>query len=173
MEVLEHVDNPAAFLRTCAKLVKVLLIMLHIVSHVNSPSLQPGGHLFLSTIARTPFSYISTILVAEGLLGLVSKGTHTHSKFIQPSEIVRFFHSAPASLSEPTGTPDALSAEGTKGLRWITRLHNGEPTRTEAEVRHMVFNPLSGTWTVLPRATILPRTMECNYLFWARKPPDQ
>src|SRR5262245_51703176 len=30
--------------------------------------LQPGGHLFLSTIARTPLSYILTILFAETIL---------------------------------------------------------------------------------------------------------
>ncbi|KDR80753.1 hypothetical protein GALMADRAFT_1357454 [Galerina marginata CBS 339.88] len=73
MEVLEHVDNPAAFLSTCAELLK------------------PGGHLFLSTISQTPLAYALTILLAEDVLRQVSKGTHTYSKFIKPSELVQFF----------------------------------------------------------------------------------
>ena len=49
MEVLEHVDHPAAFLDTCSRLLK------------------PNGHLFLSTMARTPLAYFLTIFMALGL----------------------------------------------------------------------------------------------------------
>lgn len=57
-----------------------------------------------------------------------------------------------------------------KDVPWITRLYNSVPTRTEAELRHMEFNPFTGMWTVLPRGLdVLPGT-ECNYLFWARRP---
>ncbi|KAH8107551.1 3-demethylubiquinone-9 3-methyltransferase [Phellopilus nigrolimitatus] len=96
MEVLEHVDNPAAFLRSCAELVK------------------PGGHLFLSTMARTPLAYFLTIFAAEKLLRFVEPGTHTYSKYVNPAELVDFFR-------KPV---DA------QGAPWISRVHGGVPAAT-------------------------------------------
>ncbi|KAF8492976.1 S-adenosyl-L-methionine-dependent methyltransferase [Russula emetica] len=63
-EVVEHVDSLAGLLRSCAELVK------------------PGGHLFLSTMARTPLSYLLSIVAAEkpltpGSLPWVSR-TYAH-----------------------------------------------------------------------------------------------
>ncbi|KAG6332379.1 hypothetical protein ID866_6711 [Astraeus odoratus] len=134
MEVIEHVDNPAAFLTTCAELVK------------------PGGHLFLSTIARTPLAYLLTIVAAEYLLRKVSVGTHTYSKFINPSELVSFFQNR---AQRP----------------WITRTYNGGlPARTEAEVRGLVYKPWSGDWVLMPRYATQWGAAECNYMFWVRKP---
>ena len=46
-EVVEHVENQANFIRDCLKLVK------------------PTGHMFVSTIAKTPESYIMTIVLGE------------------------------------------------------------------------------------------------------------
>lgn len=108
-------------------------------------------------------SYFSTIFLAEDVLQLVSKGTHHYSKFIKPSELLDFFHRSPSD-SPPAQVPSAA------GLPWIPRLYNGVPTRREAEIRHMLYNPLRGSWSVLPRAAIIPPGLECNYLFWARKP---
>ncbi|KAK2462709.1 hypothetical protein APHAL10511_005227 [Amanita phalloides] len=143
MEVIEHVDNPASFLETCAELVK------------------PGGHLFLSTISRTPLSYLLTILLAEHVLRFVTPGTHTYSKFIKPTELVDFFkqyHSHSASGNGELTRP------------WINpRLSH--PTRTEAEVRGLVYNPLQARWILAPRDSYL--ATECNYLFWVRKPKLQ
>jgi len=147
MEVVEHVDNPAAFLQSCAELVK------------------PGGHLFLSTISRTPLSYLLTILAAEHVFRLVTPGTHTHGKFIKPSELVEFF-----------AKPFAASRAAESDLRplqrrpWISRLYHGMPTRQEAEVRGMVYVPWKGEWVLAPRGAW--GSTECNYLFWARKPLD-
>ncbi|KAH9166722.1 ubiquinone biosynthesis O-methyltransferase [Lactarius sanguifluus] len=138
MEVVEHVDNPAAFVRSCAELVK------------------PGGHLFLSTVARTPLAYLLTIVAAEKLLGLVEPGTHTFSKFINPDELVGFF----AKPLVPGARP------------WISRTYaHGLPTRTEAEVRGIVYVPWRGDWVLAPRATT-PWSSQVNYLFWVRRPYD-
>ncbi|KAF8314678.1 ubiquinone biosynthesis O-methyltransferase [Clavulina sp. PMI_390] len=131
MEVLEHVDNPNAFLHSCANLVK------------------PGGHLFLSTISRTPLAYLTNIFAAEHLLGIVSKGTHTYSKFIQSSELVDFFS---------TEVP------------WISTIYSGVPSRLEAEVRSMTFNPIDGRWSMAARGMEPPSQLESNYLFWVRRP---
>jgi len=138
MEVIEHVDNPAAFLRSCAELVK------------------PGGHLFLSTVARTPLSYLLTILAAEKVFRLVEPGTHTFSKFVNPAELVGFFAKPLAPDSRP----------------WISRTYaHGLPTRVEAEVRGIVYLPWRGDWALAPRATT-PWSTQSNYLFWVRRPKD-
>ncbi|KAI0000829.1 S-adenosyl-L-methionine-dependent methyltransferase [Russula compacta] len=129
MEVVEHVDHPAAFLRSCAELVK------------------PGGHLFLSTIARTPLSYLLAIMAAEKVFRLVEPGTHTFSKFINPEELIRFHP-------------------------WISRTYaHGLPTRVEAELRGIVYVPWRGDWVLAPRA-MTPWSTQANYLFWVRKPRD-
>lgn len=71
MEMLEHVPDPASVVRACAKLVK------------------PGGHVFFSTLNRNIKSYLMGIVGAEYLLKLVPKGTHDHSRFIKPSELMQ------------------------------------------------------------------------------------
>ncbi|EJC98235.1 3-demethylubiquinone-9 3-methyltransferase [Fomitiporia mediterranea MF3/22] len=134
MEVLEHVDNPAVFLQSCAELVK------------------PGGHLFLSTISRTPLAYLLTIFAAEKMLGLVQPGTHTYDKYVKPAELIDFFR-------KPVG--DA-------GRPWIADLYGGIPPRNEAEVRGIAYLPWKGAWELAPRGAF--GSTECNYLFWARKP---
>ncbi|KAJ7707706.1 S-adenosyl-L-methionine-dependent methyltransferase [Mycena rosella] len=132
MEVLEHVDNPPEFLDTCARLIK------------------PGGHLFLSTISRTPLAYFLTIFMAENVLRRVATGTHTHSKYVRPEELTAFFRSYPN-----TEAP------------WVDA-GRGSPTRTQAEIRGLVYNPLSARWILAPRDAW--GAAECNYIFWVRKP---
>ncbi|KAF9054531.1 S-adenosyl-L-methionine-dependent methyltransferase [Panaeolus papilionaceus] len=145
MEVLEHVDNPSQFLATCAELVK------------------PGGHLFLSTISRTPLAYALTILMAEDILRKVSSGTHTYSKFVKPSELVQFFREYRSSppTSEPA-TPPTIKP-------WITMPASASYLpRTEAELRGLIYNPLAARWHLAPRDAW--GALECNYIFWVRKP---
>ncbi|KAI9203746.1 S-adenosyl-L-methionine-dependent methyltransferase [Polychytrium aggregatum] len=69
LEIIEHVENPSAFVKLCSQLTK------------------PHGLLFFSTINRTPTSYLFTILLAEHLLRWVPPGTHHHHKYITPTEI--------------------------------------------------------------------------------------
>ncbi|CAL1715018.1 unnamed protein product [Somion occarium] len=147
MEVLEHVDNPRGFLHSCAALVK------------------PGGHLFLSTIARTPLAYLLTIFTAEKLLRFVEPGTHTYSKYINPSELISFFHHYRAP--SPSNTSTKSSTESTS-QPWISRLVAGRPLRVEAETRGMIYVPWNGEWVLGPHNE--PLTEACNYLFWVRKP---
>ncbi|KAL2107625.1 hypothetical protein VUR80DRAFT_4980 [Thermomyces stellatus] len=68
-EVVEHVDRPAEFLERCR------------------PFVKPGGWLVLSTIARTWVSWFTTNLVAEDILGIVPKGTHSWEKYINEEEL--------------------------------------------------------------------------------------
>ena len=113
---------------------------------------QPGGHLFLSTIARTPLAYFLTIFAAEKLLRLVEPGTHAFNKYVNPDELLDFFRTPLAAGERP----------------WISALHQGQPRRWEAEVRGMAFTPWTGTWELAPPNAL--GSTECNYLFWARKP---
>lgn len=130
MEVLEHVNGPADFLRSLDALVK------------------PGGHIFMSTIARTPLSWFLTIFMAENVLKLVTPGTHTHRQYINPSELVDFFQN------------------DRKWYRPGTQL----PQRLHYEVRGTAYLPWKSTWALAPPSSNLPGTQACNYFFWARKP---
>lgn len=116
---------------------------------------QPGGHLFLSTISRTPLAYLLTIFAAEDALRLVARGTHTYSKFVRPEELETFFR----EYRSPSG--DARP--------WITG--PGAPRRTEAEVRGMVYLPWEGGWLLASR-TWGKWAEGCNYLFWVRRPVE-
>ena len=69
LEVIEHVPDPAAFLATLASL------------------LVPGGRLFLSTLNRTPQSFLAAKVGAEYLLRWLPVGTHDWRKFITPAEL--------------------------------------------------------------------------------------
>lgn len=85
MEMLEHVPDPASVVRACAKLVK------------------PGGHIFFSTLNRNIKSYLMGIVGAEYLLKLVPKGTHDHSRFIKPSELMQMTDDAGLLPRDMTG----------------------------------------------------------------------
>jgi 2-polyprenyl-6-hydroxyphenyl methylase / 3-demethylubiquinone-9 3-methyltransferase len=70
MEVIEHVADPAAFLKSLAG------------------RLAPNGLLVLSTPNATGWSRLMMITIGEGL-GRIPKGTHDFDKFITP-ERMRF-----------------------------------------------------------------------------------
>lgn len=101
-------------------------------------------------------AYFLTILMAEHVLRKVTTGTHTHSKFINPSELISYFQSYKSAGSPQT---------------WINRTYErGQPQRTEAEVRGMVYVPWNGEWVLTPRGATGFGATDCNYIFWVRKP---
>lgn len=85
MEMLEHVPEPASIVKACAALVK------------------PGGYVFFSTINRNPQAFLSAIVGAEYILGMLPRGTHEYAKFIKPSELARYCRDADLNLSQTRG----------------------------------------------------------------------
>lgn len=72
-EVLEHVPHPSSFLAHAETLVK------------------PGGWLVLSTISRTLTSFLTTKVMAEGVLGIVPWGTHEWGRYLKVEELWGWF----------------------------------------------------------------------------------
>ena len=91
LEVIEHVADPAAFVRTLAALV------------------QPGGLAFLSTLNRTARSFLSAKVGAEYLLRWLPVGTHDWRKFRSPEELGALLRQAGLRVTDVTGlAPDPL-----------------------------------------------------------------
>lgn len=175
MEVIEHVNEPASFLRCLADLIQV---------RCSADLTQPGGHLFLSTMSRTALSYFLTIFLAEDMLGVVSRGTHRHAQYIHPHEMVGFFRELgwirPPDMARRERLPDGAPIAPV-------------PPRLQFETRGTMYVPVLGQW-VLARPSVadanatgappahrwLPEwlgggmrpTELCNYFFWVRKPLD-
>ena len=70
LEIIEHVADPAVFLRSVGALVR------------------QGGAFIGATLNRTPQSFAAAIIGAEYLLGWLPRGTHDWRKFMRPSELV-------------------------------------------------------------------------------------
>eukprot|EP00041_Stephanoeca_diplocostata_P009531 m.147160 g.147160 ORF g.147160 m.147160 type:complete len:306 (-) comp17780_c0_seq1:320-1237(-) len=68
-EVVEHVADVGSFVQSCADAVNT------------------NGLLIFSTLNRTFLSYAAGIVVAEDLLHMAPQGTHTHEKFVTPTEL--------------------------------------------------------------------------------------
>ncbi|KAJ4150618.1 hypothetical protein LMH87_011360 [Akanthomyces muscarius] len=93
-EVIEHIDDPGAFLDRVR------------------PFVRPGGWLVMSTIARTWMSWFTTNLVAEDLLRIVPPGTHDWNKYINEEELRGFF------AGKGWNSPKVMGVVYVPGLGW-------------------------------------------------------
>lgn len=69
LEIVEHVPDPAAFVAALAAV------------------LRPGGILIMTTLNRTPQSFLKAIVGAEYLLRWLPAGTHDWRRFVTPDEL--------------------------------------------------------------------------------------
>jgi 2-polyprenyl-6-hydroxyphenyl methylase/3-demethylubiquinone-9 3-methyltransferase len=85
LEVIEHVANPAAFLRLLASLI------------------ERGGLLFVSTLNRTLRSLAVAKLGAEYVLRLLPIGTHDWQRFVTPAELGTYGKAAGFQVADVSG----------------------------------------------------------------------
>lgn len=91
MEVVEHVADQGAFLKSCAALVRP------------GKRDQPSGGLVLATLNRTARSFAMGIVAAEYVLGWLPRGTHSWSRFVRPSEAARSLRQGGLKTVDVTG----------------------------------------------------------------------
>jgi 2-polyprenyl-6-hydroxyphenyl methylase / 3-demethylubiquinone-9 3-methyltransferase len=85
LEVVEHVPDPAAFVRLLAGL------------------LEPDGTLVMSTLNRTRRSFLTAKVGAEYLLRMLPAGTHDWRAFIAPSELAGMMRAAGLRVGQAAG----------------------------------------------------------------------
>mgnify|MGYP001824595933 FL=1 len=85
MEMLEHVPDPSSVVKACTDM------------------LVPGGHLFMSTLNRTPLSFAVAILGGEYITRIIPKGTHQYDRFIKPSELCEWIRGSGLKVKEIRG----------------------------------------------------------------------
>lgn len=85
LEVVEHVADPAFFLKTSAGLV------------------APGGVMIVATINRTLKAFALAKIGAEYVLGWLPRGTHDPAKFQKPAEIAAALTGAGMTVTAAAG----------------------------------------------------------------------
>lgn len=85
MEVIEHVADPGAYLRSCAQL------------------MAPGGIMIVATLNRTLKALALAKVGAEYVLRWLPAGTHDWRKFLKPEELRDFLASEPVQVDGPYG----------------------------------------------------------------------
>jgi 2-polyprenyl-6-hydroxyphenyl methylase / 3-demethylubiquinone-9 3-methyltransferase len=85
MDILEHVQDPAAMIAEAARI------------------LRPGGRLFFHTFNRTPAARLIAITAMEVFVPEYPRNLHVYSCFIRPPELERMCHDNGLRITELLG----------------------------------------------------------------------
>ena len=85
LEIIEHVENPAEFVKNCTSMLK------------------PGGTIFFSTLNRTLKSLAMAKIAAEYILRIMPAGTHSWKKFVRPHELSEMLEAADYKIEKMAG----------------------------------------------------------------------
>ena len=85
MEVIEHVADPAQFLRDCTRLI------------------APGGLMILATLNRTAKAMALAVIGAEHVLRWLPVGTHDWKRFVKPDEARGWLQGEHVEVEGPFG----------------------------------------------------------------------
>ena len=85
MELLEHVPDPRSIVGACSRLLK------------------PDGDLIFATINRNLKSFVFAIIGAEYILRLLPAGSHRHTRFIKPRELIEWGEDCHLKIQDTTG----------------------------------------------------------------------
>ena len=100
LEVVEHVDNLQSFVRKAAD------------------HLKPDGLLLVSTINRTPHSFVTAIVGAEFIFRVLPRGTHRWAQFVRPVEL------------EQAALACGLAQRDLRGMAYLPAVHRAWWTRS-------------------------------------------
>lgn len=85
LELIEHVPDPEALVASAALLVR------------------PGGSVVFSSLNRSLRSWLTAIVGAEYVAGLIPKGTHRYEQLIRPGELDRWARRVGLTLADLRG----------------------------------------------------------------------
>ena len=105
-EVIEHVPDPSAFVRE-------LELALKKDEEGGKEGEEPtAGVIVISTLARTPRSWLAAVAAAEHLIGLLPVGTHEWNKFINPEELAAMAEAAGLEMDAASGMEPEVKDPG-------------------------------------------------------------
>nr|AGU68090.1 2-polyprenyl-6-hydroxyphenyl methylase/3-demethylubiquinone-9 3-methyltransferase [Angomonas deanei] len=114
-EVVEHVDDARAFVKALGDVTKAR-----------------GGLLIVSTMEKSICSFLSHIVVAETLTGIVAPGTHDWGKFINKKDLSEYLaqhnHIAEVDHKYIASLPDPFQSAATRNLQLQFKLTNAVNT---------------------------------------------
>jgi len=101
-EVLEHVTEPEVFALHCCNLVR------------------PGGHIIFTTVNRTIWSLLFTIILCEDVLGLIPRFLHRLHMCVKPEEVEQAVQLKNFNVVKTTGLAILPGGFSAKDFQWVT-----------------------------------------------------
>lgn len=92
LDVLEHVEDPAAVVREAVRVVR------------------PGGSIVFHTFTRNPLAYLVAVLGPRVMTQTCPRHLHVYSQFIRPRELRAAFEAADATMGAVQGVRPCFDA---------------------------------------------------------------